>query len=473
MKRIMRVLITALAIGLAATGAQAGFDYRSETPAQKAERMRWFTDARFGMFIHFGLYAMPARHEWVRNKEWITNEEYEKYFRKFDPDLFDAGDLARRAKAAGMKYAVLTTKHHEGFCLWDSAHTDYKSTRTPGGRDYVREFVDAFRAEGLHVGFYYSLLDWHHPDFTVDGEHPLRPKSAHLYKDMEGWSEERFAETFGKLNRGRDMARYRQYMKDQVRELLTNYGRIDILWYDFSYPDKRLGKGAKDWGSEELLALTRELQPQIIVNNRLDLLDKPWGWDFITPEQMKVKDPIRINGVEVAWETCQTFSGSWGYYRDEMSWKNPAQLVELLAHSVSCGGNLIMNVGPTSRGDLDDRACAALDVYAKWMRRNARAIYGCTRAPDGFEAPYGTLLTYNPKTNRLYIHLADYPLKKLDLDFTDRIDYAQFLHDGSELRIVPPKKGHPSYGGMMLSGGIEVPVMKPNVEIPVIECFLK
>ena len=180
----------------------------------------WFVADRFGMFIHWGLYSMPARHEWIKSYEKISEEHYDKYFTYFDPDLYDAKAWAKRAKAAGMKYAILTAKHHEGFCLFDSQYTEYKSTNTPAGRDLVREYVDAFRAEGLHVGLYYSLIDWHHPDFTIDYQHPRRDEP-----------------NVKELNEGRDMRRYAQYMRDQVTELLTNYGKIDILWFDFSYGD--------------------------------------------------------------------------------------------------------------------------------------------------------------------------------------------------------------------------------------------
>ena len=204
---------------------------RAETPAQRDQRMAWWRDARFGMFIHWGLYALPARHEWVRNNERITNEQYQKYFERFNPDLYNPRDWAKMAKAAGMKYVVLTAKHHEGFCLFDSKFTDYKSTNTPCKKDLVKEYVEAFRAEGLKVGFYYSLIDWHHPDYIIDRIHPQRPATDKDFTD----------ENFAKLNEGRDMAKYRQYMKNQVRELLTNYGEISIIWFDFSFPAS-LGK---------------------------------------------------------------------------------------------------------------------------------------------------------------------------------------------------------------------------------------
>ena len=194
-----------------------------ETEAQKSARMKWWTDARFGMFIHWGLYALPARHEWVKNRERMTNEQYQKYFELFQPDLYNPKEWAKMAKAAGMKYVVLTAKHHEGFCLWDSKVTDYKATNTPIGKDLIKEYVEAFRAEGLKVGFYYSLIDWHHPDYTIDRNHPQRTESDAAYE---------------KLNAGKDMAKYREYMKNQVRELLTNYGEISIIWFDFSFPGR-------------------------------------------------------------------------------------------------------------------------------------------------------------------------------------------------------------------------------------------
>lgn len=411
----------------------------TETDEQKAERMRWWTDARFGMFIHWGLYALPARHEWVKFHESIPDEDYIKYFKHFNPDLYNPREWAKQAKAAGMKYVVITSKHHEGFCLWDSKYTDYKATNTPIGKDLLKEFVEAFREEGIRIGFYYSLLDWHHPDFTYDGNHP---------KPVEGKSSE-------EMNKGRDMDRYRQYMKNQVTELLTNYGKIDIIWFDFSYE----GRGRDAWDSEGLLKLAKTLQPGIIVDDRLDLNDIWGGWDIKTPEQFKVDKCVEWNGKKVHWETCQTFSGSWGYYRDETSWKSPAQLLELLIETVSKGGNLLLNVGPTARGEFDSRAKDRLDAMGEWMHFNSRAIYECTEAPEGFKAPANSLLTYNPKTNVLYISLLSYPLDRLNADFMDKVDYAQFLHDASEIQFNQE--------------GFSLPVLKPNTEIPVIEVFLK
>ena len=426
----------------------------------------WFTRDRFGMFIHWGLYALPARHEWVKTRERMTDADYDRYFRRFDPDLFDPRDWARQAKAAGMRYAVLTAKHHEGFCLFDSQYTDYKATNTPAGRDLVREFADAFRAEGLRVGFYYSLLDWHHPDFTIDVHHPRRD-------DPDARAQ----------NEGRSMARYCEYVRNQVRELLTGYGKIDVLWFDFSYPEQcgtgdkawMKGKGAEDWEAEKLIALARSLQPRILIDNRTGIEQDIW-----TPEQYQLGDWLRHpeTGERLVWEACQTFSGSWGYYRDETSWKSPGQLIRMLVNTVSAGGNLLMNVGPTARGCFDRRACKALTVFADWMKYNSRSIYGCTMAePDLLAAcPRDCRMTQSQDGTRLYLHLFAYPFAHLELrGLAGRVEYAQFLADGSELRFTEGRAEHFSLGAAEGEDllVIELPVQKPDGEVPVIELFLR
>ena len=305
-------------------------------PAPTPGDTGWFVHDRFGMFIHWGLYALPARHEWVKHLEKISDEDYQKYFDFFDPDLYDPKAWAKAAREAGMKYFVITAKHHEGFCLWDTQFTDYKVTNTPCGKDLLTPLVEAMRAEGLRVGFYYSLIDWHHPDFTIDGIHSMRDHPDAL-----------------DLNKSRDMKKYAEYMRNQVRELLTNFGKIDIIWFDFSYPTNEYkgmkGKGRDDWESETLLKMVRELQPSIIVDNRLDLPDKDAA-DIRTPEQYQPTEWEKVDGEPVVWEACQTFSGSWGYHREEKTWKSADQLIQMLISTVACGGNLLMNVGPTARG---------------------------------------------------------------------------------------------------------------------------
>lgn len=274
------VLVLLLLFSLKSLNAQETPSWTKETTEKKANRMGWWTHDRFGMFIHWGIYALPARHEWVQLYEKIPADDYKKYFDHFNPDLYNPTEWAAKAKAAGMKYVVITTKHHDGFCLWDSKHTDYKVTNTPYGKDLLKPFVDAFRAEGIRIGFYYSLIDWHHPHFEFDRSHPPVPTKP----------EER-----EKANEGRDMSIYQKYMNDQIQELLTNFGQIDELFMDFSYP----GKGHEQWDSEGLLKLARQLQPQIIVNNRMDLDEADWGWDYITPEQFMPQEWPTIRGKRV------------------------------------------------------------------------------------------------------------------------------------------------------------------------------
>ncbi|HEY4287419.1 MAG TPA: alpha-L-fucosidase [Puia sp.] len=446
------ILLTVLLISRPAHSLQR---IGNETPAHKVQRMQWWTDARFGMFIHWGIYSQAARHEWVKHNEHMDNAQYQKYFDQFDPDYFDPNKWAAQAKASGMKYAVLTTKHHDGFCLFDSKYTDYKATNTAARRDLVREYVNAFRAKGLKIGFYYSLLDWHHPDYTMDNVHPLTQVNG---SDS----------VYTRLNKGRDMAKYRQYMRNQITELLTNYGKIDILWLDWSWDNKKdledhHGKGKDDWGSVELLKLIRKLQPGIIVDNRLGLNEYTGGADFETPEQVSTKELEKYRGK--TWETCQTFSGSWGYYRDEDTWKTHRQLLDLLITSVSNGGNLILNVGPTARGEFDSRATSALDSLARWMHANSAAIYNCTFAPETFRVPENTKLTYNKKTGRLYVHLYTYPSGKLILPgYQGKIKYAQFLNDHSELLYKASGKDDLE---------LILPPKKPGYEIPVVELTLE
>ena len=422
----------------------------------------WFVHDRFGMFIHWGLYSMPARHEWVKSREQLTTEQYSKYFKYFNPDMYDAKEWAKRAKDAGMKYAVMTTRHHEGFSMFDTQYSDYKCTNTPACRDLIKEYVEAFRAEGLRVGFYYSLLDWYHEDYTLDRIHPQRD-----IPDGDAFNE------------GRDMHRYAQFMRDQVTELLTNYGKIDILWFDFSIKpganDRPCwqAKSAPEWEAEELIKLARSLQPEIMIDNRTGIEQ-----DLYTPEQYQPQAWVthEVTGEKVVWEACQTFSGSWGYHRDESTWKSPEMLIQMLINTVAFGGNLLMNVGPTARGYLDQRAVNALDVYAQWMKYNSRSIYGCTMAEPEFKAPFGCRLTQSSDGSRLYIHLFDYPYQFLELPgFAGKVDYAQFLHDASEIRMREKTPGHFSEGQSASDDllVLSLPAVKPNVIVPVIELMLK
>lgn len=429
---------------------------------QNAAAIRKWQQDRFGMFIHWGLYSLPARHEWVMMKEEIDPETYErKYFRRFNPKSYDPVIWAKLAKAAGMKYFVVTAKHHEGFCLWDSKYTDYKATNTPYGKDVLRPMIEAFRNEGMGIGIYYSLIDWHHPHFTIDRIHPLRN-----HPDAE------------EMNKRRDMSVYRQYLHNQVEELMTEFGKIDELWFDFSYEtceywsSRRgfVGKGREEWGSEKLIGMIRSHQPEIIINDRLQI-----EHDIKTPEQHQPQKPLVKDGKPVVWEACQTFSGSWGYSRDETTWKSHDQLVQMLINTVACGGNLLMNVGPTSRGTFDDRAVNALQAYASWMNLHGESVYNC--GASAFAAPPDCRYTQNGK--RLYLHVFNWPFKHLHAPgLAGKIEYAQFLHDGSEVLFNEPNpelEGH-GHTSVKAEGGsviFNLPVEKPAVTVPAIEIFLK
>jgi alpha-L-fucosidase len=417
----------------------------------------WFTHDRFGLFIHWGLYSLAARHEWVQSFEQIPGAYYRRYFEHFDPDLYDPRIWADEAANAGMKYAVITTKHHEGFCLWDSALTDFKAPNTRAGRDLLRPWVETFRARDFKIGFYHSLIDWHHPDFPLDGLHPER--------DNLGLRE---------TNSQRDIRKYAAYLHGQTRELLTGFGKLDIFWFDFSYAHEdwgwAKGKGRDDWQSEKLLAMVRELQPGILVNDRLDL----GVGDIKTPEQYQPRGWMEQNGQRVVWEACQTLNGSWGYHRDNLDWKPVDMLIKMLVDSVSKGGNLLLNVGPNARGELDPRALATLRGLGAWMCLHSRSIYGCT-ASDFTPPPD---CRYTQRGNRLYLHLFSWPFRHVHLDgLAGRVEYAQLLNDASEvkrLELDPHQQAQnttlPGATGVLT---LELPIQKPDVAVPVIELFLK
>jgi alpha-L-fucosidase len=265
-------------------------------------------------------------------------------------------------------------------------------------------------------------------------------------------------------------------LHNQSSELMTQFGRIDILWYDFSvsagmgFP----GKGADVWQAEKLIRLVRSLQPGVILNDRLGI-----DQDLKTPEQYQLRQWLTVGGKPVLWEACQTFSGSWGYYRDEYTWKSVEMLVQMLIDTVSKGGNLLLNVGPTGRGEFDERALERLRGIGAWMRRHGRSIYGCTQAPEEFACPQDCRLTYNPETNRLYVHVFAWPFRHLHLDgYAGRVEYAQLLNDASEIPMIEQHEDTENTMTIEVPGKkgtvtLELPVRKPDVAVPVIELFLK
>ena len=388
------------------------------------KRMKWFTEARFGMFIHYGLYSIPARGEWVMSDEEMTDDEYRKYFDAFDPCDLDMRQWAKAAKDAGMKYMVMTAKHHDGFCLYDSKYTDFKSTNTACHRDLVREYVEAVREQGLKVGLYFSLIDWRHPDFPhyKDRQHPMRnhPECG---------------------NEGRDFDRYLKYMHAQVRELMENYGKIDLLWLDFSYDDLR----GEAWKATELVSMIRSLQPDIILNNRLEVSGEgfgslaeghptPYHGDFITPEQMippaGLKDP---SGNSLVWEACVTMNGHWGYCAQDHFFKPSSMLVRKLVECVSKGGNMILNVGPDAKGNFPKESVRILHEIGSFMRENGDSIYdcgACTARPEG-------MYRLTRKGSRIYVHIFENTIGPFPVPGIpkNKVKGVRLLRDGSEVKI--------------------------------------
>ncbi|MFW6146679.1 MAG: alpha-L-fucosidase [Planctomycetota bacterium] len=318
--------------------------YVADTRASRPRRIQWWREARFGMFIHFGLYALLGRHEWAMATECIPASEYEQLADRFAPAPGAPRRWAKLARTAGMKYVVLTAKHHEGFCLWDTQQTDYNAARRGPRRDLIAEYVDACRAEGLRVGLYYSMMDWHHPD-----------GGACLYDPA---ARERFL----------------RFTRGCVRELMSNYGRIDILWYDGGRPLMN----PEGWQSDALNQMVRSLQPDILINNRARLDE-----DFSTPEGSVTA--ARVDEAR-GWEACMTFNGtSWGYMRgaDVDAWR-ARDIVKMLAKAGGTGGNLLLNIGPMPDGAVPPDAVGPLQATGRWLQRHGEAIYGNLDAGGAF-----------------------------------------------------------------------------------------
>ena len=424
------------------------------------KRMAWFTHARFGMVIHWGLYAIPARGEWVRSFERMPEAEYLPYFDEFDPVDYDPRQWAKAAKMAGAQYVILTAKHHDGFCLFDSAYTDFKSTNTKLGRDIVADFVEAVRDEGLRVGLYFSLLDWHHPDYPHFGDrnHPMRGNPA-----------------YG--NENRDFSRYLTYMHSQVREICTNYGKIDILWFDFSYGDMR----GEKWKAAELVDMVRTLQPGVIIDNRLEVSGEGYGslaqcrptpfhGDFVSPEQMIPPNGIQdVQGHDLVWEACVTMNRSWGYHAADRFFKPAPMLIRKVVECVSKGGNLLLNVGPDARGNIPAESMERLAAIGRWMQKNSRSVIDCGKA--GLEKPDYGRVTRNG--NRLYFHIYENTLGPLPLMGLRReeIQAIRYLATGAEIPV-STSWVHSDYPDIVFADLGPDPVL-PDETDTVIEVVLK
>jgi alpha-L-fucosidase len=394
-------------VGYCSTFCWAGKEAQSmatakqlEREAARAKRMQWWHDARFGMFVHWGLYSQVGRHEWVMNRERIPLAEYEKLANSWQPKPWPeprpAREWAKLAREAGQKYMVMTTKHHEGFCLWDTKLTDYNSVQRGPKRDLVAEYVEACREFDLKIGFYYSLMDWHHPD----GARCAKNEAARR--------------------------RFIDYTQGLVRELMSNYGKIDILWYDVSWP---LDSPEK-WESKKMNAMVRKLQPQIIINDRSQLPE-----DFGTPEER-----ITASDEGRAWEACMTFNGSWGWMqtRDE-DWHSARQVVAMLRQVAGEGGNLLLNIGPLPDGSVPPQAVERLKAVGKWLQANGEAFYGeKDRVIGQFE--WNPLGKFTAKGNTAYFWCSRWPGRELVLGgFKMKLKKASFLANGKPIQFTQEK----------------------------------
>lgn len=389
---------------------------------QREERTKWFQEARFGMFIHWGLYSIPAAGEWIMTNQQMTVEEYKPYFAEFNPTKYNPRQWAKLAKKAGMKYAVMTAKHHDGFCLFDSSYTDYKSTNTKAGRDLIKEYIDAFRTEDIKIGLYYSLLDWHHEDYPAYGDrhHPMRNNKA--FK-----------------NKIHNFDNYVKYFHNQVKELVTGYGKIDIMWFDFSY-DNMTGE---KWKATELVDMIRKYQPDIIIDNRLD--DKksikkanlsPYTGDFDSPEQIiPPRGVLNENRNPVPWEACITLNNNWGYASMDKDYKSSKQVVRSLVECVSKNGNMILNIGPNAKGEIPKESVAILEEVGEWLDDNGDSIYGC----KGSYLPKPEWGRYTQNGNLLYAHIYDRGIGHTNLNnLRGKIKKARLLKDCSEIKVKFP-----------------------------------
>jgi len=355
-------------------------------PPDHERRIQWWRQAKFGMFIHWGLYSILGREAWAMGDEDIPLAEYEKLTQQFQPKPNAARDWAGLAREAGMRYMVMTAKHHEGYCLFDSKLTDYCATRRGPGRDLVREYVEAARAEGLRVGLYYSLMDWHHPDW-------LRAKD-------DGAARQRFV----------------AYTHGQLRELMSNYGKVDILWYDMPVPLNAIG-----WRSQEMNDMVLRLQPDIVINNRNWLTG-----DFSTPEQS-------TQAAKDDWESCMTINDSWAYLAGDNNWKSPQHLIQNLVECARDGGNYLLDIGPMADGSIPAPSRERLSAVGKWLNRNGEAVYGTQRCLF----PHGNIGVYTRKGNTLYIIIYFWPGNTMTVGGAQfKVKSARFLSSGNTVAFV-------------------------------------
>lgn len=353
--------------------------------------LSWFHEARYGLFIHWGPYSVAGRGEWVANRERIPKAEYtDKYARNFTAKRYDPRQWAKLARAAGMKYMVLTTRHHDGFCLWDTATTDFCVPKIGPKRDLLATYVEACRAEGLKVGFYYSVADWYHPDYP----------DAHARDWPKVWKDEP------------SRSRFVAYYRSQLEELMTRYGPVDILWYDGCIP------GPLDGG--ETNQRIKQLQPHILINERLG---EPF--DFRCSEQS-------LKEKEGPWEACLTLNDNWGYHGGDDNWKSPRQVIDMLLRTAGKGGNLLLNVGPRGDGTIPEQSVRILTEAGQWLARNREFLPNSQRSPF----TWNNCVRFTTRGNTVYVHIICWPGPQLCIaDVANKVLSARLVDGGGAVRF--------------------------------------
>ncbi len=414
-RRLLYCALVACVVPASPVLSQAGY---TPTPENLASR-QWFQDARFGLFVHWGVYSQMGAGEWVMNNRSIRASDYERLAPSFNPTAYDATAWVALAKAAGMKYITITSKHHDGFAMFDSKVSDYTIVkRTPYGRDPIRQLVDAASKEGIKVFFYYSQLDWHHPDYFPvgsTGRESGRPE-------------------------GGDFNRYLDYMNGQLKELLTNYGPIGGIWFDGMWD-----KPEANWRLDETYRLIHQLQPAALIGSNHHVTPNP-GEDF----QMIEKDLPGENSAgfnkaamsSLPLESCETMNGSWGFDITDRRYKSSRDLIRYLVRAAGSNANFLLNVGPMPNGMIQPEFVERLRAVGQWLRTNGESVYG-TRGGPVPPRPWGVTTR---KGNKVYVHILDWQDDDLWLPLDAKVKRASVLGRDGVVRLQPGK------GGVLLGG---------------------
>lgn len=426
----------------------------SQPPLDADARLQWFKDSKFGIFIHWGAYSVIGRHEWARHRFQIPQAEYDVYARQFNPEKFNANEWMSLFDRAGAKYVVITSKHHDGFAIWRSKVSDYDIEMTPYKGDPLKDLADAAKRRNLKFGFYHSIMDWHHPLY--------RPRRAWEVKDPKD------------AKVGGDNSRYVDFMKEQLRELLTGYGDVAVIWFDGEW-EHTLAELKRD---DEVYDFIRMLQPNTLINDRLYERKPGSRGDFGTPEQFVpatgVKDP---SGKDALWESCVTINmDSWGYNKYETDFKTDRDLIRMLVEVVSKGGNLLLNIGPKPDGSIQPEFVTRLEAMGEWMKVNGESIYG-TKASPFARMPFFGRATQ--KDNTLYLHAFAWPQDgQLRVPGLKNLIHSAYLladpkktpltwrRDGADILVSVPKTAPDERASVVVLKLDSAPVVEPFLVRP-------